>query len=783
MAASGTRLHRQKSVYDSVSKLLPDGHEKPLKQALYTAAALVLFTLVMTVAICAFLVLQLFIKPLLWAVLCGSFLFPFKHALQNMIAKWLTQTWNRGVPLIVSALILPLTIFDDFSDWLGAQIEGKWKMVSTFLTGLMLLYFLNYVNLLMKLINAATFAINWSCLCIYFLITYTSIYSGFILICLVGYFVSAYFLELHVSSLMSLALWLFAFIYVTGIFQYPIIIALFFLFCMGLVQSGKKSNISTGTETNATDEVTEAGNNSDLADLNSNSSMYFGYLFVIFSIIVTWLHIWILLLMLIPVSFWLCKKAITQFEIMKWVDGLCIKSFGSSLTDFRKKVLLNYKKNKDVIFPSPLPRVWLMLKRGDRLMHSGILSYLPTVSSILIILILFSTGTFISLFILAKVQQETVLVVKVSSNLINETVSQHPEYQSWLPDNETMYKSMDSFVDMVYIQGREWLSQKIQIGMGPNSNNSKVEKQVLKLWDEFYRSSFVERPNTSASVKKSDSRNMSEGSGFFDSLIDLLNMTEVLSWLQDNVSALMSLGETLLVVLQGNFNLIMSIVTTIFTTVLTGGTMVLNFFISLLVFFTALFYLLSSSKGKYKPLEVLGTAFQPITKGGQVETAIANAVNGVFGASIKMFWFYGVYTWVNHCIFGSVLVYIPSILAALFGVIPVLTTYWVSIPSALEIWIIQGSFIRAIGLIVFQFLPTLLVDAAIYGDMSKNGAGVHPYVTGLSVAGGVYSFGLEGAVGGPLILCLLLVAVNLYTKATSSVTQEAESVDSIDTDS
>ena len=779
-AVAQSKLVRQQSVYDSVSQLVPARHQKSLKQALSTAAALIICILVLGVALCAFFVLQVFIKPLLWAVLCGTFLFPFKHALQNMIEKWLTQTWNKGIPLVISTVILPLTIFDDFSDWLGSLIENNWKIVSAFFTTLLSLYFLNYVGVLTVILSASTALINFGYIGTFYIANFIATYAGYVFLGLVLYSLSAYVFALPLLSIISVAMWFFGFIYCTGPFQIPFSVFILLLFIMGIVQEKGIKLESSETVSTTVNELHLAKPAVEARKLEtepeahgSKSSLYFNYLFVIAAVIVTWVHIWILLLISIPVIYWFLKKTVTNFKIIiELLDKVCVAIFQTNILEVKQKVIKSWQSNKQIMFPTPLPTLWKILKKGDRYMHSKIMSYLPTVSSILIILLLFFGGIIMSVFILAKVQQETILVVKITTNLINETVSEHPEYQSWFPDNETMHRSMDSFVNMVYVQGREWLSQKIQLGMGPNGKNSKVEQQVLKLWDEFYHNTFIQPSDVES--KKGFSKNADDASGFFGNLIDLLNMTEVIAWLQENISALMSYGETLLVVLQSNVALITSVFTTVFTTILAGGTMVLNFLIALVVFFTTLFYLLSSSKNQYKPVEVMGSVFHPITKGTHIEKAIADAVNGVFGASLKMLCFYGLYTWVNHCIFGSVLVYIPSILAALFGVIPVLTTYWVSIPAALEIWILQDSLFRAIGLVVCQFLPTLIVDAAIYGDLSKTGGGVHPYVTGLAVAGGVYTFGLEGAIAGPLILCLLLVAVNLYTKATSTAILENE---------
>ncbi|KAL3310576.1 hypothetical protein Ciccas_010854 [Cichlidogyrus casuarinus] len=139
--------------------------------------------------------------------------------------------------------------------------------------------------------------------------------------------------------------------------------------------------------------------------------------------------------------------------------------------------------------------------------------------------------------------------------------------------------------------------------------------------------------------------------------------------------------------------------------------------------------------------------------------AVESAISSVFAATFKLAFFYGFYTVLTHQLFGVDFVVIPSVLAAIFGAIPILGNYWVAIPGIIDLVLFHESYWRGFLLFILHWLPTQFLDTAVYSEIK--GAG-HPYLTGLSIAGGIYCFGIEGALMGPIVLCCLLVAVNLF---------------------
>ena len=765
---AGSRLEKSISVLETVTTMVPIAHKKALTQALYTTGTIATFLIFAVTSYYTYDVLKVFIKPLLWALLCGSVLFPLKHKLHQYTEKKLKDFQEENKLMVLEVILLPYYMFSWVSELIGSSFTNHFKMIlmSFILCGgvKLLLYFELISNF---------FSLVWSCselflMCLNFIDNIVGKQS-YILTITVGLIIAlAITKSTYLKQPMVISVWgcvlSFVFNAYPGL-KVPTICVTLALFFLGIFPS-KPKNL------NATPDHT-----SDFAAINpfqwvinyvSSKNKYFKVLSFLYVFITVIQDSTYYLLFILPPFLWYCFKIVLLHETtLYYINSGLNKAFGMSSTTLKDKLCtaLDYFKSNFV----PPFAVWfyLKIKNGDRRLNKVVVTSLPSISSAVIILMLFVITVFSFMFLFVKIQHEGVYAVQTTTKVIEKSVSWHPELENLLPSDPVIPEAVSSFVGTGFTKVREYISSALN-----KTGDEKLKREVLNVWDKLYfeyNQYFV----TSKSRNFFDERYTKTGSKeTIESLLQkLYDIKEIKKWILENFSYLLSIANSSVSVAQKNVKLITSLLLAALNTLFQGGYYVVNFFVYFLVFVTTLFYLLSTSDDQYVLSKIASSILNPVIQTFEISSFLQKSINGVFSASIKMFCFYGLFTWVNHSLFGSGIIYIPSILAATFSVVPLIKVYWFCVPSFLELWLLKGSLARGAGLLAFQVLPTLVVDASIYSEIENS---CHPYLTVLAVAGGVYSYGLEGAIFGPLILCFLLVVSDLYTQVMQSCIADSD---------
>ncbi|KDR24460.1 transmembrane protein 245 isoform X2 [Zootermopsis nevadensis] len=873
---------------------LPQGHEKAVKHALYNALALFLLLISSAAGWGLFIILGPFIKPLVWALLCGSVLHPFKYSLAAILQSWLQTLESSSTLLFFGILMVPVNIIDDISEKIGGQLAKHVKALLVIgVTAVVLHVFYCYtphvcICLIWRLGLYSNAALSW---------VIGHISTTIVMSVVIGYLgVLALWWQPRLSRPFAYAsgfIWILVACYLASIantFQVSVFFFIQAMFLAGFMvevwhiyekikasgkhvsytdavktvlmlkdeeeENGYSVNISSTIEGRANedqkDEIADTSEQEQHVETSSSSqlekeastlnfeeevrescvatevsqpvairsssqrrisepfpshaysesprnvgsraaldlltdlqwqkarqqcSTKYGvdikysqpmgsdkYLYgVLYGCVLMLLykHSWFLQLCPIPIFIYIVKHTGQYLGI--WSLLL------DQLASLKHHLLSWCTKRWNALFPAPLVGLFkLGVKVNEKVMES-LKASVNSAASVVVIFGITIITICASILLAVQVYAEGIHLVYMGANVINSTVIRNSDMLGVVPDD--WQDKMNDILDNAYTYGREGISKMVR-GWMKDVDNQKaalLEKQILDLWDRVYQAWMMSSGEPSVGPTVTTGAVFTSWDNFMDGMQktpELFNVNAMVAFAKENVETLMSVLDSVWSIFKGNLSLAFYSFTALIGILFGGGTAVLNFILNMVVFLTALFYLLSSSGQLYKPVELI-TNFSP-DMGNRFATAIETAVIGVFRASFKMAVFYGLWTWLIHNLFDVKVIYLPSVLAATLAVVPFLGTYWACLPACLDLWLGQQQGMQAVMLFVFQFLPSSLVDTTIYKEIKGGG---HPYLTGLSIAGGIFCLGVEGAIVGPLLLCGLFVAINM----SSSLMKESPS--------
>ncbi|KAI6241744.1 hypothetical protein M3Y99_00337300 [Aphelenchoides fujianensis] len=736
------------------TKLTEDSEQQTaIRFAFYNTLFFLLLAVCFAGLFAVYQMLHLFLLPIIWAVLVGTVMFPMKRAIGSVLNGWLKRLDESDTPLLIGLTLLPVNGVTGTSRFLFQTLVSAHGIY--YILAYVVLKVLSFNGTLVSLLGLGGRVYSW-CDSVLNFITQQWVFP-LILLYSVAYAAWIYIQdpnELHgkkkFARTLSLPIWLFVLSYTSsycGLFRvvvFTLSSVVLALISLGVIRSSSmppveeiekkleddhptaEHPVDAAVEALKTDEEARATALAAPATPSTTGDNYVQVMFLICLLLWTAKHDSVLVVII---------SLVLLAAGLSLVDRLDV--WQKLLTTYRESTTRDYvNRISHITIPGPLRQFFKILFTSDKYLIVLLKKKVDFISSVSVMATIAFGSIFFLIFTAFSLHGETVHLAKLTTNVL----SSNPEWLktvSNFTEEQLNEKEIDNYVEQAYQQSRTWLASNIRSLADPKDTKraDQLEEQAKALVDNLYhlweeRSHMFNNASTTAVVPK--------GGDLFGQLMSVTNLEtlkgEIVAVVKDNIDSVISIAQSLWKVIALNISVLYTIAWSVLGFVLGFGFELLSFVVEIIVFLTVVYYLLASSNEQWLPLRWVSDitpAIQASESRYSIATAIESAISSVFVLSAKMSIFYGLYTYFVTTVFDLNILYA-----------------------------VRGETAATVVFILVSIAPLFFADVTFYSEVKNS----HPYVTGLAVLGGVNCFGLQGAIFGPIILCCLIVAVNVYAE-------------------
>ena len=364
-----------------------------------------------------------------------------------------------------------------------------------------------------------------------------------------------------------------------------------------------------------------------------------------------------------PIAYYLVKKTANWTGVTR-----VIYSRVSLVREIVRELL---EERHHLFFPPPLLFVLKVSYSVERALLRCLSKYLDAIVTSVMLGSVVLGITVAGIFISFQVYAESVYIVQSVATLTS-TLNMTDSYifnklNTSLTDSG--FDTMENVVEGAFNYGRDWISRTLQQTLADADGSAKtdLELKILELWDRSYQYWLTDHRTAGASqaVQQEFSSSLGELLKQLYNSSNIFTISAMQTFIQNNMGTLTSIMEQVWSLTKGNIGFFFDTVLGIMRVILHSGSGVVNFFFSIFVYLTALFYLLSNSADTYIPMEVISQ--HSIFQISGVGATIQKAVNSVFLITIKMSTFYLLWTYITHVLFSASIVVLPILASSFIG--------------------------------------------------------------------------------------------------------------------